>query len=258
MVVLRAIGAFFVKIGRWIKETAWIQPLLIVGGIFAIIFSIPHIVNAFQDAFKVNESEAYYNKFDLSINGANSKGDQLFSYLESSEKTAEQKKKYGEKFFITFVTKTGDNASYYQGYEILASESKKAGAIELKGGSFKLYTIFIDELNSDKEKVFNATSDNFFARHEVFFEHTQSLEDCYYSEKYGATSYKSSLANVANPDNFSSNTCFLVDLTEDAPAYTNKYGISEIIFSVTGSDKYNKAYFLRDCWNHTGDFAAEN
>ena len=40
MVVLRAIGGFFARIGRWIKETAWIQPLLIVGAIFAVIFAI--------------------------------------------------------------------------------------------------------------------------------------------------------------------------------------------------------------------------
>ena len=40
MVVLRAIGNFFARIGRWIRDTAWVQPLLIVGGIFAIIFSM--------------------------------------------------------------------------------------------------------------------------------------------------------------------------------------------------------------------------
>ena len=43
MKILRAIGGFFAKIGRWIASTAWIQPLLIVGGIFGIIFSIPYI-----------------------------------------------------------------------------------------------------------------------------------------------------------------------------------------------------------------------
>jgi hypothetical protein len=42
MKVLKAIGDFFVRIWRWIKETAWVQPLLIVGAIFAIIFSIPY------------------------------------------------------------------------------------------------------------------------------------------------------------------------------------------------------------------------
>ena len=256
MVVLRAIGAFFVKIGRWIKETAWVQPLLIVGGIFAIIFTIPYIVKWVGSWFEVNEATAYYNKFNLSINGENSKGDQLFSYLQG-EKTDELRKKYGEKFFITFVSENGDNANYYEGYEILASESKKTNGITLEGGNFKLYTIYIDEKNDDKEKVFNETSDNFYNRHQTFFELTNELDECPYSEVYGTSSYQSSLLNLTDPSNVSSNTCFLIDLTDGAPSHTNKFGVSEIIFSVSGSDKYNKAYFLRDCWNHAGDFAAK-
>ena len=50
MKVLRAIGGFFAKIGRWIANTAWIQPLLIVGGIFGIIFSIPYIKQAIDNS----------------------------------------------------------------------------------------------------------------------------------------------------------------------------------------------------------------
>ena len=48
MKVLSAIGGFFARIGRWIKETAWIQPLLIVGAIFAVIFAIPHVRSAWH------------------------------------------------------------------------------------------------------------------------------------------------------------------------------------------------------------------
>ena len=40
MVVLSAIGRFFKKIWDWIKQTAWIQPLLIVGIIFGVIFIV--------------------------------------------------------------------------------------------------------------------------------------------------------------------------------------------------------------------------
>lgn len=259
MIVLRAIGAFFAKIGRWIRDTAWVQPLLIVGGIFAIIFSIPYIINWVEGWFDVNEAVAYYNKFDLSIDGKNSKGDELISYLEKAsrgEATEADKKKFGDKFFVTFVSETGDNADYYQAYEIFASESKKQN-IKLDSGSFKLYTIYIDELDNEDKKCFNESSDNFFARHEVFFEHTQSLVDSHYAENYGRSAYEAALGNVADPDALSANTCFLVDFTDKAPEYTNKYGVSEIFFAVNGSDKYNKAYFLRDCWNHAGDFATK-
>ena len=67
MVVLRAIGKFFARIGRWIKETAWVQPLLIVGGIFAIIFSIPYIVKGVSSWFdqKGTASENFYSKFQV-------------------------------------------------------------------------------------------------------------------------------------------------------------------------------------------------
>ena len=60
MKILSAIGRFFARIGRWIKETAWIQPLLIVGAIFAVIFAIPHIINGVKGWF--NESDSS-NKF---------------------------------------------------------------------------------------------------------------------------------------------------------------------------------------------------
>ena len=71
MVVLRAIGSFFVKIGRWIKETAWIQPLLIVGGIFAIIFSIPYISNWVSSWFDdSNAATNFYEKYKVSLDGA--------------------------------------------------------------------------------------------------------------------------------------------------------------------------------------------
>ena len=41
MKILKVIATPFVALWRWIKETAWVQPLLIVGCIFAVIFSIP-------------------------------------------------------------------------------------------------------------------------------------------------------------------------------------------------------------------------
>lgn len=45
---LKVIGTPFIKLWTWIKETAWVQPLLIVGIIFAIIFSIPSITSWVQ------------------------------------------------------------------------------------------------------------------------------------------------------------------------------------------------------------------
>ena len=79
MKVLSAIGAFFARIGRWIKETAWIQPLLIVGAIFAVIFAIPHIIDGVKGWF--DESDAankYFAKYQLSLKDADITGEGKF------------------------------------------------------------------------------------------------------------------------------------------------------------------------------------
>jgi len=60
--VLAAIGGFFAKIWRWIVETAWIQPLLIVGIIFGVIFSIPSISSWINEESETKGQYAFYNK----------------------------------------------------------------------------------------------------------------------------------------------------------------------------------------------------
>ena len=107
--VLRAIGGFFAKIGRWIANTAWIQPLLIVGGIFAIIFSIPYIkkgIDGLAAANTTDEKIEYYKSRAISLDNAkdhNSNFDKLLTWLEEGN-AEEVKKAYGEKFFLSFVT----------------------------------------------------------------------------------------------------------------------------------------------------------
>ncbi len=56
---LKGMNASLTKLWRWIKETAWVQPLLIVGAIFAVIFSIPKATSWVQ-SFGVGTSTAYY------------------------------------------------------------------------------------------------------------------------------------------------------------------------------------------------------
>ena len=129
MILLKAIGAFFVKIWRWIKETAWVQPLLIVGAIFAIIFSIPYITKWAQ-SFSGSENGQFFKQYDVSINNEEftsgkrvTDGDNLSQDLyentlkayndeEHATKAADYTDftdKYGEKFFLVFYKK--DNAS---------------------------------------------------------------------------------------------------------------------------------------------------
>ena len=81
MKVLKKIAAPFIAIGRWIKETAWVQPLLIVGCVFAIIFSIPSITKAIQDATKETDIDWYAVK-QLSLDGTAKGTSEVDKFLE--------------------------------------------------------------------------------------------------------------------------------------------------------------------------------
>ncbi len=257
MVVLRAIGRFFARIGRWIRDTAWVQPLLIVGGIFAIIFSIPHIINWVEGWFKEGDAATkYYTKYKVSLDGAadeKSDVDNLLTYLENPE-NADAKAKYGEKFFISFIQEhCADCETNYEGFETAQTNWGKAnnGYAINDGKGFKLYTVFIDTLDDDSENLFKKS----FANHYTVFEWAkEGIQDNPYAI-YKGSSYTDSLENLSDVDSFTSPTTFLIDFTEEAPEYTNDFGISEILFGIDGSTKFDKAYTLTECWNHTGKFA---
>ena len=123
MVVLRAIGGFFARIGRWIKETAWIQPLLIVGAIFAVIFSIPHIIKGVSSWFDESDSaNKFLTRYRLDLKDANvvpdgkyvgkSKVDEFLTYVEDGE-TEKIKTTYGERFFVAFVKDDSSSKDLY-------------------------------------------------------------------------------------------------------------------------------------------------
>lgn len=105
MKVLRAIGGFFARIGKWIRDTAWVQPLLIVGGIFALIFAIKPTVNWVQSWFSSgNAVEKYYKSKKLSWDNAGtetgSKVEHLFEYMMDPD--GKYKNEFSEKFFVLF------------------------------------------------------------------------------------------------------------------------------------------------------------
>ncbi|MFA7700859.1 MAG: hypothetical protein WCX85_03200 [Bacilli bacterium] len=102
MKILKAIGALFVRIGHWIKDTAWVQPLLIVGAIFAVIFSIPSITGWIEGlAEDARSSEKYYQKYQRSLaGGETSEADKLIADIQDGD----AKSTIGEKFFLVFVS----------------------------------------------------------------------------------------------------------------------------------------------------------
>lgn len=118
------IGNFFVKIGlgikkgffaviNWIKNTAWIQPLLIVGVIFGVILSIKPVTNWISGLMNPDESYYFYKNHDTknlftgdqieTFIKAN-KGDAVIVYYSDTDSTAKDMEKQ--------VRRVADSTSY--------------------------------------------------------------------------------------------------------------------------------------------------
>ena len=274
MKILSAIGRFFARIGRWIKETAWIQPLLIVGAIFAVIFAIPHIINGVKGWFNDSDStNTFYAQYRYSLTGADkiktgekagsSQVDKLFTYLADPSKEEDVVKMVGkERFFIAFVEKDDSSASedLCKGLKTFRDKWNNAEfAEDLKDkGSFKLITIYTDTTNNDDENLF----DMVWANHYELFEdlaNGMNLPNTYYAKnnKYDVEKYKSAFIGNDNTEECPMSTPLLMyfDFTDDNPnTYQTVNGLSDVIFSVEGDSDVDKARTLKNCWTHTDEF----
>ena len=263
MVVITAIGRFFKKIWDWIKQTAWIQPLLIVGVIFGVIFSIPSIVKAVNASKKEKSTyAAYYHNYKLSLEGgADSKADQFTDDLYDvirNNKLNEFHAKHsdlGDKFFIAYVAKDCDKCESAK--EGFSTFQEKFSKLTDKGEteSFGLVTIFTDDETSETEEDQTAFV-KYLERHQDFFAEVGSVayETDYYNNGHLSDSDLEAL-ETADPDDFLTPTIFLVELGEQATSHGFSSGVTEIMFGVDGSDKNDKALTLSDCWRHYGDFS---
>ncbi len=256
MAVLAAIGAFFKRIWTWIKDTAWVQPLLIVGVIFAVMFSIPSIVDGIESlADDLNSDEAYYTRFQQSlVDGEDSEADRLTRWiLEEQENPTGNYDQYGEKFFLMYVSQScASCAEARTGFEYLENNFNTM-FVTNDGLPFKMYTIFTDEV-TDETTSNESAFVKYMNRNPYFFESAAS--DAYNSEYYINGFINDSdlqAMESADPENFLTPTVLLVDFTEKSPVQ----GVSEVFFGVTGDDNYSKAQFLIDCWNHDGDFGQD-
>lgn len=187
MILLKSIGAFFTKIWRWIKETAWVQPLLIVGAIFAIIFSIPYITSWVQ-SWAGNSANSFYTSHQLTLNNqtedsdtaadrlANSLYDNCYTnYLAKSTLAGEGYDKptegisfdtesYGTKFFVAFIQSSTSTSDMESGFKYLSDHwnDPSYGFIPHDDASsgdygFKMYAIFTDE-DSDNDSDYENDS----------------------------------------------------------------------------------------------------
>lgn len=287
MFILRAIGRFFAKIGRWIRDTAWVQPLLIVGGIFAIIFSIPSITKWVQSWFKTGDAAMSFYSKSLSKKklsngdqeGVGSDAEKLLSFVldENKEENDSRYTKYGDKFFIIFVQEECDVCkSVYDGWKTAKNTwgkkefSTYADGTAAKSSDFRAYTIFVDTLNKDDKNIFLKLYNNLY---ENAFCTLATLTNPYTNgeEKFN---YLADLGDAeTGVSNFTTPTTLLFDMEfakkadQEELGYRIDHGslatlgVTEIMTEIpdkegSGSSGTSiaKARTIWDCWNHQGIF----
>lgn len=255
--ILVIIGAVFVKIWRWIKETAWVQPLLIVGIIFAVIFSIPSITSWVEGiAEDLASAETYYKKYRKSLKGAGeSDAQKLIDNIMDVSNDDNLESAYGEKFFVAFVSSTCSACEAARaGFETLQKNYKD----QMGDYPFKLYTVFSDQGADEDWEDWKSESPSaktafvaFLNRNADFLQMAADAalnSDYFLNGKLSETSI--SYLENGDSENFQVPTIMLVDYTDDSPVR----GVSEVMFGVEGNDSYEKADLLLDAWTHSGDF----
>ena len=269
MKVLRAIGAFFAKIGRWIANTAWIQPLLIVGGIFGIIFSIPYIKQGIENAQKdtTDYDYEYYKSKSLGL-ATDGRADKLLGYLENEE-FSKINDEFGTKFFLTFVKK---DCAYckesVEGFKYLEANYKSLD-ITTKP---VIYSVLVDKKNDDDEymaqKLFDEHNDYFnnlagdYGENDkyVLYENVPSKKSDYQDKIK-----KLPEACTADGEGIDTPLTLMYDYAAYEAGKFSTSGVTAVLFNYVDlvsetqsvTNKFTKATVLRDCWNYGNVFDPE-
>ena len=140
--ILSAIGRFFKGIRNWIKNTAWVQPLLIVSAIFALIMSIRPISNWITEITQVETTSTFYSdhKVDYDtliekIEDTNGKDNTvlLVIYIKEKNETCEQcvnAQKPLESFFADDHSDSIDGRDYQIAVLDIAEDEFTEGKVE--------------------------------------------------------------------------------------------------------------------------------
>lgn len=271
----------FVAVGRWVKDTAWVQPLLIVGVIFGIIFSIPSISKAIQEATAETDIEWYALK-QLSLDGTadkNSAADTFFEdYVKAQEYWSENNhdearnvmKKYSneDRFILFFVQSdcstcedTQEAAEYLvDNWDALINNETSATYM-----GFSYQSIICDQIVENNEqyetrKPFEYLYGNSNYYQFIYDANTAGTKSNYYRFGTESSTIKSNLENLVKLDeasqtfssNFQTPMIVEINLTEDNKS---EYIISNILYKLIGDDVYERSEFLVKLWKRKDVFS---
>ncbi len=276
MIILKAIGAFFVKIWRWIKDTAWVQPLLIVGAIFAVIFSIPYITE-WANGFNLTSTNSFYNAQKRNLEGetndaaSDSPADKLANSIYTNTVTKFYENNatdfvdldtYGDKFFLIFADSANTTSKTAEGgFRYLSDNWNQYGYIPSDGKAFKYYTIFKDDTSTNDDNYTDNGSafERFLSIHVDLFQTTmEHLMTAPYKTRaaIGDDNYLKYGFDGSDYSSFPVPTVALVDYTDTA-VKDGRAGLSEVLFTISGETDTARANLLINMWNHTDAYSKD-
>lgn len=228
------------KIWRWICETAWIQPLLIVGLIFAVVFSIPSISSWINDLSKSQSNYEFYNKKAMSATTL------LDAYNDEDGHYANIDDEEGN-FLLVFVKKGCDNCEKSENAFKVFME--KDGWIDGKSNKVepKVYFLYVNydkDSSSKKEKAKAKEFEEFENATNLWDESTRAFEDSM-SKGYSGITYSEGV------DNYFANNEYPTPML----AYFSEGTMVDAIMGIP-EDKTlpEKVEFIRDLYYHQGQF----
>lgn len=231
-IILAAIGEFFARIWRWIVETAWIQPLLIVGTIFGVIFSIPSISSWISETSETSGQYKFYNKHKL--------------------KTTDLLKYYEDDDFSDILDETGRGLLVFiekDCSECIAQEAafKKFYKTTYENKSFKtgkpsIHFVYVDY---DKDDV----EDDEYAKAYWDLINNQTLDDLIH--EYLADTYNPNLDIEYSDSDWSDG-----EGINDTPTIVsyNENGINKVLLGLNSGTTTEQANYLRDFYYEINDW----
>ncbi len=233
----------FQAIGRWIKETAWVQPLLIVGLIFGIIFAIKPVTTWIGDvAESVSNRETLYKNNKVSL--TNNRAYNLVMDVDS-KRFADN-----DKYFLIFVESSCANCKEaYPAFKKLFNDKN------FNDVDYKIKTIYVDEDGETGADVVKYKDNAFF---KLFFNNDEYRETIS-RVATDSTYYLNGGIDDTKIDVIQAGTDFYTPLVllmdkETYDADPSSMGIKEVMIGVAGSTPTEKAQLLEDCWLSDGDF----
>ena len=282
---LKVIGTPFIKLWTWIKETAWVQPLLIVGIIFAVIFSIPSITSWVQSWDFGSDSYTFLKDRQLSLEGITDKSTEgeaynFFSAFDEAQESWANGDKEGareslheyvgdsNKMLVLFVQEDDTAENVNEALNYLVNDGwNRVTSLDKTAPSLQLRTIFTDQTvevdKGDTTYRDHTPFDYLFtlSYYERFcYQAAEVATHCpYYRNKVSdadqstISSIETSAENITSYDSFSTAVPYyvIIDLTD-----TNQtnYIISNTFFTVDGEDRFERADFFAQAWTNQEDF----